>query len=77
MAIGRDVVEALSQFEIPVASNHISQRVGFAQLTASGQTVMETDPKGRDIKEIKRLVKELLRYGQKPEGKVSNVEQWI
>ena len=30
MAIGRDVVEALSQFEIPVASNHISQRVGFA-----------------------------------------------
>jgi chromosome partitioning protein len=61
-AIGRDVVEALSQFEIPVTSNQISQRVGFAESAASGQTVMETDPKGRATKEIKALVEELLKW---------------
>ncbi len=61
-AIGRDVVEALSGFEIPVAKNHVCQRVGFAESAASGQTVMETDPKGRAAKEIKALVKELLEY---------------
>ncbi len=63
-AIGRDVVEALSGFEIPVAKNHVCQRVGFAESAASDQTVMETDPKGRAAKEIKALVKELLEYVQ-------------
>ena len=61
-AIGRDVVEALSQFEIPVAKNHICQRVGFAESAASGQTTTETNPKGRATKEIKLLVEELLKW---------------
>ena len=45
-----------------VTSNQISQRVGFAESAASGQTVMETDPKGRATKEIKALVEELLKW---------------
>ncbi len=61
-AIGRDVVEALSQFKIPVATNQICQRVGFAESAASGQTVMETEPKGRATKEIEVLVEELLKW---------------
>jgi len=61
-AIGRDVVEALSQFEIPVAKNQICQRVSFAESAASGQTTMETHPKGRATKEIELLAKELLKW---------------
>ena len=64
-AIGRDVVEALSQFEIPVAQNQICQRVSFAESAASGQTTMETNPKGQATQEIKLLVKELLKWERK------------
>jgi chromosome partitioning protein len=67
-AIGRDVVEVLAGFKLPVAQTHICQRVGFAESAASGQTVLETDPKGRAAKEVKALVKELLGYVNQKEG---------
>lgn len=60
-AIGRDVAEALSGFNIPVLRAAISQRVAFAESAASGRTVLETDPKGAAAKEIKALVNELLQ----------------
>ncbi len=62
-AIGRDVVEALSEYSIPVAKAGVCQRVAFAESAASGQTVMELDRKSSATKEIKALVKELLNYG--------------
>ncbi len=62
-AIGRDVVEALSEYSIPVAKAGVCQRVAFAESAASGQTVMELDRKSSASKEIKALVKELLSYG--------------
>ena len=62
-AIGRDVVEALSEYSIPVTSSSICQRVAFAESAASGQTVMELNGKSSASKEIKALVKELLSYG--------------
>lgn len=63
-AIGRDVVEALKEYEIPVAKTGICQRVAFAESAASGQTVMELNNKSSASKEIKALVKELLSYGR-------------
>ncbi|NES65298.1 MAG: AAA family ATPase, partial [Okeania sp. SIO2D1] len=41
-AIGRDVVEALSSYKIPVMKSQICQRVSFAESAAGGQTVRET-----------------------------------
>ncbi|NEQ29395.1 MAG: AAA family ATPase [Leptolyngbya sp. SIO4C5] len=59
-AIGRDVVEALSGFDIPVLRSQVCQRVPFAESAATGQTVLETDPKGQAAKEIMALADELL-----------------
>lgn len=62
-AIGRDVVEAISDYAIPIAKNHICQRVAFAESAATGQTVMELNRFSTASKEVKALVKELLTYG--------------
>jgi chromosome partitioning protein len=59
-AIGRDVTEALASFEFPVLKAHISQRIAFAESAATGQTVLETEPKGVAAKEVKAIVKEIL-----------------
>jgi len=61
-AIGRDVVTALTDLGIAVAESHVCQRVAFAESAGTGQTVLETEPKGQATKEIKALVKELLSY---------------
>ena len=62
-AIGRDVVEALSEYSIPVAMAQICQRVVFAESAAIGQTVIECERNSAASKEVKALVKELLTYG--------------
>ncbi len=58
-AIGRDVKEALSEYPLPVLTSQISQRVGFAESAARGQTVLETEPTGIASKEILALVAEI------------------
>ncbi len=62
-AIGRDVADALSGYEIPVLRSSVSQRVAFAESAATGQTVLETQPKGQAAQEINALVDELLEVG--------------
>lgn len=59
-AIGRDVLKALAEFDIPVLRSQVSQRVPFAESAATGQTVLETDPKGQAAKEIIALIQEIL-----------------
>lgn len=59
-AIGRDVVEALAGYSVPVFAATVSQRVAFAESAAQGSTVMEIDPQGMASQEITRLVDELL-----------------
>src|SRR5205085_7155550 len=39
-AIGRDVAEALAEYQIPVLSAAVSQRVAFAESAAQGSTVL-------------------------------------
>jgi chromosome partitioning protein len=62
-AIGRDVSEALANYDIPVLKAQVCQRVAFAETAAAGQTVLETDKKGAAAKEITALVKEILEVG--------------
>jgi chromosome partitioning protein len=61
-AIGRDVAEALSGYELPILRSHICQRVAFAESAATGQTVLELDPNGAAAQEVNALVDELLSY---------------
>lgn len=62
-AIGRDVVDALSGYEIPVLKSSVCQRIVFAESAATGMTVLETNAKSTAAKEIKALVDELLEIG--------------
>jgi chromosome partitioning protein len=59
-AIGRDVVDALGSYNIPVLSASVAQRVAFAESAGQGSTVVETDPTGSAATEIKELVEEIL-----------------
>lgn len=59
-AIGRDVTEALSAYELPVLKAQICQRVSFAESAAGGSTVLEMDPHGLASQEVQAVVEELL-----------------
>ena len=59
-AIGRDVTEALTEFEIPVLNSQICQRVSFAESAANGQTVLETESGSTASNEVEALTKEVL-----------------
>ena len=60
-AIGRDVAEALAEYQLAVLSSAISQRVAFAESAAQGSTVLELDPTGIASQEINRLTDEVLK----------------
>jgi chromosome partitioning protein len=64
-AIGRDVTQALSEFEIPVLKAAICQRVIFAESAAQGKTALELEPRGIAAQEIKKFVKELSTLARK------------
>lgn len=51
-AIGRDVIDALSEYELPVLKAQICQRVSFAESAARGQTVLETEPESIASQEV-------------------------
>ncbi len=59
-AIGRDVVDAIRQFEFPVLHNAVSQRIAFAEAATVGLTVFETAATGMAAREIKSVAKEIL-----------------
>jgi chromosome partitioning protein len=59
-AIGRDVRDALASLEVPILEADVSQRVGFAEAVASGQTVLDTDPESTAAREVILLVRELV-----------------
>ena len=59
-AIGRDVESALAEFELPVLSTTIGQRVIFAESAASGLSVLEQDAKSQAAAEITALAREAL-----------------
>lgn len=61
-AIGRDVAEALAEYDLPVLKAEICQRVSFAESAAQGRTVLETDPESIASREINALVEEVLEF---------------
>ena len=68
-AIGRDVVEALTTYELPVLSASLCQRVAFAESATHGSTVLEDAPTSIAAEEIRNLVTELTRLSNEQEGR--------
>lgn len=58
--LGREIAQALTEYPFPVLKSAIAQRVAFAE-SASGYSVLETEPNSKASQEIKRLAKELLQ----------------
>jgi chromosome partitioning protein len=66
-AIGRDVVQALADYEPPVLKAQICQRVAFAESAATGKAVCEdSGSKSAAAREIRVLVGELLLLNGTP-----------
>ena len=61
-ALGRDVVDALADYPIPVLKTAICQRIALAESAAQGQTVFETAPDHPAGKELRTLVDEILEF---------------
>jgi len=61
-AIGRDVEHALADYEVPVLSAHLCQRVAFAESAGTGQTVLETEPNGTAAREVHALAHAVERF---------------
>lgn len=62
-AIGRDTVEALAGYGLPVLKSVVCQRVAFAESAAAGLTVLEIDRNSQAAKEVLALVDELITVG--------------
>lgn len=58
--IGRDVRDALEQFQLPVLSASVTQRIVFAESASAGISVVDVDDKSNAAHEIKRLTKEIV-----------------
>lgn len=63
-AIGRDVLEALAAYPIPVLKSQVCQRVSFAESAGDGRTVLQVDPHSSASQEIEALVNEIREFGQ-------------
>lgn len=61
-AIGRDVVDALSTYPVPVLENSIAQRVIFAESAAQGKAVFELEPEHPGALELNAVVSELEEF---------------
>jgi chromosome partitioning protein len=63
-AIGRDVSEALAEYELPILKAQICQRVGFAESAAHGSTVVEAEPGSLAAQEIEALTNEVVELAE-------------
>lgn len=59
-AIGRDVIEALEQYNTPVLESHVCQRISYAESASEGLSVMEDKKDKLAINEINSLTTEIL-----------------
>lgn len=57
--LGRDIAEALAEFEIPILQAGTTQRVIYAEALTGGTTVIEQQPQGAAAAEIRSILSEL------------------
>lgn len=59
--IGAEVGEALAGYELPVLQSRVTQRVTYPSTAAQGLTIFDAEPGGDAVREINRLVDELIQ----------------
>jgi len=57
--LGRDITEALAEFDIPILRAGTMQRVVYAEALTGGTTVIEQQPTGPAAEEIRAILTEL------------------
>lgn len=57
--LGRDIADALAEFEIPILHAGTMQRVVYAEALTGGMTVIEQQPRGAAAEEIRAILAEL------------------
>ena len=57
--LGRDIADALAEFDIPILQAGTTQRVIYAETLTNGTTVVEQQPKGAAADEIRSILAEL------------------
>ena len=57
--LGRDIADALAEFEIPILRAGTTQRVVYAEAMTGGMTVIEQQPGGPAAEEIRAILSEL------------------
>lgn len=58
--IGADIRQALADYQLPVLTSAITQRVIYPTSAISGSTVLDDEPNGDAAKEINELLQEIL-----------------
>jgi len=58
-ALGRDVVEALADFKLPIMKTAICQRIVWAESAAQGKSIFETAPDSPAVEELVGLVNDI------------------
>jgi chromosome partitioning protein len=58
-ALGRDINEALAEFNLPILRAGTSQRVAYAETLTGGSTVIESQPHGPAAEEIRAILAEM------------------
>lgn len=59
--IGREVIEALEGYGLPILESRLTQRVTYPATAAAGVTVLDTDPRGAAAAEITALANEIYK----------------
>ena len=60
-SIGRDIKDALAEFQTPILAAGTTQRIIYAEALTAGLTVMESQPRGPAAAEIRTLLSEILQ----------------
>jgi chromosome partitioning protein len=58
-SLGRDITEALAEFELPILAAGTSQRIIYADALTAGRTVVEQQPRGPAAEEIRAILAEV------------------
>jgi chromosome partitioning protein len=58
--VGKEVVDILKEYELPIFNSIITQRVIFATSAAAGETALDVEPKSQAATEIKELTQEVI-----------------
>ena len=60
-SIGRDIKDALAEFQTPILAAGTTQRIIYAEALTAGLTVIENQPRGAAAAEIRTLLSEILQ----------------